>query len=172
METKAVVWARWGVWAAAGICALLAAHASRAQFIAWRADPYGAAYLVPPLRPIGYFLRYSFVHFWLEYILSFVVAWVFFKAARALNARRGGMLFEPEEIYFLAIGLMVAGHPGWIFYILLVFAAYLLTSVIATLAHGVRARLSFYYFWLPCAVVTIALSAYLKQYAWYANFLI
>lgn len=82
------------------------------------------------------------------------------------------MLFEPEELYFLAAGIFVSGHPAWLFYLCIVFVAYLIASLIATVAHGASARISFYYFWLPCAAVTLILNAYLMQYAWYANLVI
>ena len=138
----------------------------------WHADVAQGAYLVPPYRGIGYFFRYAFVHFWLPYVISFVVAGIFYMGAEWLNKRRHGMLFEKEELYFLAIGIFVSGHPGWIFYLLIVFSAYLLATLISTLAYGPHTRISFYYFWLPCAAVTVALGAYLHQYAWYANLLI
>lgn len=168
IEERNVVWSRRAFF---GICAGYTVHAlylSRAQFLVWHASETGK-YLVPPYRGIGYFMRYAFMHFWLSYILSFIVAMLFFWGAQWLNKKRAGMLFEPEEPYFLATGLFVSGHPAWIFYLCVVFAAYLIASLIATVAHGATARLSFYYFWLPCAAVTIFINAYLAQYAWYAN---
>lgn len=138
----------------------------------WHADTEGAAHLIPPFRPISYFVRYAFVHFWAEYVLSFAVAILFFAGAKWLNTKRHGMLFEPEELYFLAIGLFISGHPGWIFYLLVVFGAYLVATLIGAFAYGLRTRISFYYFWFPCAAVTVALNAYLAQYAWYANLFI
>ncbi len=127
---------------------------------------------MPPYRTIGYFARYAFTQFWLAYILSFALAMLFFFGAQWLNKWRRGILFEPEELYFLAIGIFISGHPAWLFYLCIVFAAYLVALCIATAAYGVSVRLSFYYFWLPCAAITIALNAYLYQYAWYANLLI
>ena len=151
--------------------AFYAAYQSRAQFLMWHADAEGAARLLPPYHGMGYFARYAFVHFWLSYVISFVVARLFFAGAKWLNARRGGMLFEKEELYFLTIGLFVSGHPGWIFYVLLVFVAYLLVTLIVALFYGPHARVSFYYFWLPCAVIVIFLNTYLYQYAWYTSLL-
>ncbi len=168
----AVAWSRRGLWAIAACIAAYASYRSRAQFLLWHADAAQGAYLVPPYGHIGYFLRYSFVHFWLPYLISAAVAALFFFGAKRLNARRGGMLFEPEEYYFLAIGIFVSGHPAWIFYLLVVFAAYLGASLIGSAAYGAHARVSFYYFWLPCAAVTVAVAAYLHQYAWYASLLI
>lgn len=172
MQANAFVWSRRGLWAACLSVVVYASYASRRQFLAWHADAEGGAYLIPPYRHMGYFVRYAFTHFLLQYAISFVIAWLFFYAGRRLNSLRGGMLFEREELYFLATGLFVSGHPGWIFYILLVLSAYLLASVIGAVAYGARARVSFYYFWLPCALVTVVLNAYLHQYAWYANLLI
>lgn len=171
METKMLIWSRRGFW---GVCVGFIAYASylsRAQFMAWHASGEGR-YLIPPYHGIGYFMRYAFVHFWLSYALSFAVAILFFAGAEWLNARRGKIFFEPEEPYFFATGLFVSGHPGWIFYLLVVFAAYLTVSLIVTVTRGALARVSFYYFWLPCAAVTVFLTTYLPQYAWYANLLI
>ena len=144
-------------------------YLSRAQFLMWHADVSGAAHLLPPYRGMGYFIRYAFVHFWLAHVLSFIVAMIFFIIAKRLNTRRGGMLFEKEELYFLAIGLFISGHPAWIFYLGIVLSGYLLATLIGAVAYGPHARISFYYFWLPCAAVTVALAAYLNQYAWYVN---
>jgi hypothetical protein len=172
METNVVKWSKRGFWAVCIGFAIYALYVSRAQFLTWHADTAGAAHLLPPYQGIGYFVRYAFVHFWLPYVISFAVAWLFFAGAKWLNARRDGMLFEKEELYFLATGLFVAGHPVWIFYLVIVFGAYLLATLIGTLAYGPHTRISFYYFWLPCAAVTVALSTYLNQYAWYTNLLI
>jgi hypothetical protein len=138
----------------------------------WHGDADGAAHLLPPYNDMGYFLRYAFVHFLLPYVISFAVALLFFAAAKWLNARRSGMLFEKEELYFLAIGIFVSGHPAWIFYLLLIFTAYLFTTLIGTLTYGLHTRISFYYVWLPCALIVVFLSTYLHQYAWYASLLI
>ncbi len=172
MEKKIVTWSRRGFWAVCAGFAVYALYLSRAQFLMWHADVAGAAYLLPPYQSISYFFHYAFMHFWMPYVISFAVSWLFFAGAAWLNARRGGMLFEKEELYFLAIGLFVSGHPAWIFYLLVVFSAYLLATLIGTVAYGPRTRISFYYFWLPCAAVTVALNAYLYQYAWYAQLLI
>ena len=172
MEVNVVLWSRKSFWA---ICAgyfVYAAYVSRAQFLAWHADTTLGVYLIPPYRGIGYFFRYAFVHFWLPYVISLLVALLFFIGAKWLNNRRNELLFEKEELYFLAIGIFVSGHPGWIFYLLIVFSAYLLASLISTLFYGPHTRISFYYFWLPCAAVTVTLTAYLHEYAWYANLLI
>ena len=172
MELKAVIRGRRCFFAVCAIFASYALYQSRAQFLIWHADAEGAARLLPPYHGMGYFLRYAFVHFWLPYVISLIMAGLFFAAAKRLNARRGGILFEDEEPYFLAIGLFAVGHPAWIFYLCFVFAAYLLMALALALMYGAQARISFYYFWLPCAVLIVALSAYLHEYAWYANLLI
>ncbi len=166
------MWARRIFWVIVAAVAVYAAYLSRAQFLLWHADAEGAARLLPPYHGMGYFLRYAFVHFWLSRVMAFIVAGGFFAGAKWLNARRGEMLFEKEELYFLAIGIFVSGHPAWIFYLAIVFSAYLLATLIGALVYGVHARISFYYFWLPCAVLTVALSTYLHGYTWYANLLI
>lgn len=172
MEMLRVRWAQRGFWAVCAGYGVYAFYLSRAQFLTWHADAEGAARLLPPYHGMGYFMRYAFVHFWLPYVISFAFAMLFFASARLLNARRRGMIFEKEEPYFIAIGLFISGHPAWIFYLLMVFAVYLVVSLALAAAYGPRARVSFYYFWLPCAFVTMFLATYLNQYAWYANLLI
>ena len=172
MRTKAVVWARRCFWATVAAVAAYVAYLSRAQFLLWHADAEGAARLLPPYHGMGYFVRYAFMHFWLPYVLSLVMAGLFFAGAKRLNARRGGMIFEDEEPYFIAMGIFAVGHPAWVFYLCLVFTAYFLVTLAGALTYGAHARISFYYFWLPCAALTVALSAYLHGYAWYAQLLI
>lgn len=171
MERR-LIWARRIFWIIVAAVAVYAAYQSRAQFLLWHADAEGAARLLPPYHGMGYFIRYAAVHFWLRHIMAFAVAGIFFAGARWLNARRGGMLFEEEEPYFIAIGLFISGHPAWIFYLCFVFTAYLLVTLIGALMYGTEARISFYYFWLPSAAVTVLLGAYLREYAWYAQLLI
>jgi hypothetical protein len=159
---------------AVSVCAVFAyaAYRSRGQFIAWRGDPYLGMYLVPPYRSLGYFFDYAFTRFWLPYIIALGVGLCVAYGARRLNARRGGMIFEPEEPYLMAAGFVLAGHPGWIFYAAITALSYCVASVIAAVAYGVRTRVSFYYFWLLCALATLLVVAYLGQYAWYRSFLV
>lgn len=131
---------------------------SREQFFAWYKAGPPAQYLVPPFTSIGYFLYYVLTRFWASYLASLAAAILFFYAAKKLNKKYQERFFYPEEYYFLALGIFLTGHPGWLFYLFLVLSAYLLISGFKTIILKYKERISFYYLWLPTAILVILIS--------------
>lgn len=161
----------WTLGIPAFIMAGVALYRTHAQFIAWQGDAI-SKYLLPPYHSLDYFVSYAAMHFWASYGISFIMALAIYIIAAWANARRGGIFFEKEEIYFLALGIFLTGHPGWILYLLVVLIAYVIYSVFAALIFQSLKRVSFYYFWLPCAAATILAGAYMTQFSWYNNLFI
>lgn len=144
---------------------------SREQFLAWQGSEF-SKYFLPPYQPIGYFLKYAFRHFWASYAVSGAVACIAYGACLWANRVRGNMLFEREEIIFVAAGIFFAGHPGYVAYIMLVAAAYVAVSAGRLAALRKNERISFYHFWLPSTILIILMRIYLTRYGWYADLLI
>ncbi len=148
-----------------------ALYQTRAQFLLWQGDTI-SQYLIPPYRGMSYFALYAFTHFWEAFVVSGIVGLICFWVAWVVNRRFGGRFFEDEELYYIALGIFLTGHPGWILYVFIVFIMYVIYSACATVIFHRMERVSFYYFWLPCAAATILASAYMMQFSWYSNLLL
>lgn len=163
--------ASWGLFISTAALVGALSYLSREQFLVWQASEF-SKYFLPPYQPIGYFLRYAARHFWASYAVSGVVACIAYGACVWANRMRGNMLFEREEIIFIAAGTLLAGHPGYVAYIMLVASAYMAVSMGRLVMTGKSERISFYHFWLPSAGVAILAQAYFVQYGWYTDLLI
>lgn len=137
---------------------ILLFYYSREQFLFWYKAGPPAQYLIPPYSGIGYFLYYVFMRFWASYFFSLGVSILFFYVAKKINEKYQQRFFYPEEYYFLAISIFLTGHPNWIFYLFSVLVAYLLISGFRTLVLKNRERISFYYLWIPAAILVILIS--------------
>ena len=116
--------------------------------------------LLPPHQPIFYFLKYSFTHFFENYLISLTAGLLFLWLANLLNNRCQKRFFEEGEIYLGALAIFVLGHPLWMFY----FLAIMSVGVIGTLFLKVSSsmlhasccrRFPFYHFWLPVAAIVM-----------------
>lgn len=162
----------WGfIFAIIGIIGILS-YFTHAQFIVWQANEV-SKYLIPPYHSLSYFLFYAWMRLWAPYVISLIAALLGCAATGFLNKRFGGRFFKNEELYFIATGLFVSGHPGWIMYIVLVLAVYFLLSLSRFLFFRETAqRTSFYYYWLPLAACVIIAHMFFLRYEWYGNLII
>ncbi len=134
---------------------------SCAQYLAW----VGGAptkYLLPPYQSIGYFFIYIWWRFWAPYVLSLAIAIAIFYLAKWYNRRHNNSFFYDEELYYLATGVFLVGHPLWIFYFI---SAVIFASVAISFRSfvlGRKEKFSLYYFWLPTAAFVIIISKWLS----------
>ena len=138
------------------------AYYSYRQFSAWRVSEV-MRYALPPYQSWAYFLGYIVGRFWAWYLISAALAFIFFGIAVYANRRSANRFFYPEEPYFLLLGIFLVNHPLWILYS----AAALLFYLGASALHRLRSRgaaekrFSFYYGWLPTALIIILAKPYL-----------
>ncbi len=170
-EGRRFSFAKWGTATAIMGIIVIVAYFTHAQFMLWRANEV-SSYLLPPYHSLSYFLFYVWTRLWAPYAVSLTVGLLGFVVVKLLNKRFDGRFFEREELYYIATGLFVSGHPGWITYGILVLGTYLLFSIFYLLYFRDMRRVSFYYSWLPLAVLAIVLNAFLLNYNWYNNFII
>jgi len=118
--------------------------------------------LLPPHQSIVYFLKYSFTHFFKNYLISLVAGLLFLGLANLLNNRYQKRFFEEEEPYLGALAIFLMGQPLWMVY----FTGVMFIGVLGTLFLRIGSRklrflaasgnrLPFYYFWVPVAIITI-----------------
>lgn len=162
---------RWAIFISAVAIVGMLLYLSREQFLAWQGSEFGK-YFLPPYQSIRYFLGYVAHRIWASYAVSAAMAVIAYGACLWANRVRGNMLFECEEIGFVVVGIFLTGHPGYVAYLMLVAVAYGTVSIGRFVITHKNERISFYRFWLPCAVIIIMGRLYLAQYGWYTDLLI
>lgn len=146
----------------AGLIFAFAAYISYEQFQVFKQGPLGLIILTK--EGFLWFLKYARFHIWNEYLISFLGALIILTTFRYFNKKYSERFFEPEEPYFGALAIFLAGYPGWLFYIVGLLSAYLFTHLYSLfIIHNSQKRISLYYLWLPTAVFVILISKYWLQ---------
>jgi len=121
-------------------------------------------HLLPPYQSINYFIFYVATRFFVPYLISLVVAILFFFAAQFLNKKYEERFFYPEEYYLGALAIFLMGHPGWLFYLIFLIFIYLLIHLYSLLiTHYSLQRVPLYYLWIPTAIFVILISKWLEH---------
>lgn len=131
------------------------------QFSQWQQGDI-SQYLLPPHQPMNYFVFYCFNKFLLPYLISCAAAVSFLFVTKFLNKKRAEKFFEPEEPYFGALGIFLSGFPGFIFYFLLLVAAYLVLHLCFLVCRR-SGRVPMYHLWLPVAIFAIIINNFAIQ---------
>jgi hypothetical protein len=122
-------------------------------------------FLLPPYQPINYFLFYALARFFAPHLISLFFAILFFFSAKALNKKYQERFFHSEEYWMGALAVFLTGHPGWIFYAVLIIFIYLIIQIFSFLiSHYSLLRVSLYYLWIPTAIFVIIIGKYWLQY--------
>jgi hypothetical protein len=141
---------------------LLLLYQGFGQYEFWRKSEI-SKFLLPPYQSWVYFIGYVGWRTVAPYLVSLSAGILFFFTARELNRIYGECFFYPEELYFGMISLFLAGHPGWLFYSVLIIIIYLAIHLISLLiTHYSLQRLSLYYLWLPTAIFVIIIQKWLQ----------
>lgn len=119
-------------------------------------------HLLPPYTSINYFIFYVFMRFFAPYLMSLIAAILFLLAAKILNKKYEERFFEPEEYYLGAAGIFLSGHPGWLFYAVILMSVYLIFSICYLLFSQRQERLPLYYLWIPTAIFVIIIQRWLE----------
>ena len=153
-------------WASAVFILAYLVYLSYLQYQAFQGGPLGLT--LNTVSGIKWFFGYARLHFWNQYLVSFIAALGIFAFAKYLNKKRGEIFLEKEEIYLGALGVFLVGYPAFFFYIILVLLASALASAIL-LKKGERMPL--YYFWMPTAIaVLLAIHFWAEGTGWWISF--
>lgn len=134
----------------------LSAYYSYHQYFFWKENPV-SKFLLPPHQGIDYFISYSFFNFFLQPLISLFAAVLGFFSIKILNQNFQNRFFEPIEYYLFATALLLVGHPNWIYYLLVLFISGIIGSIVS------RGKISFYYFWIPVAIIINIWSGFLMS---------
>ena len=89
------------------------------QYSVWLNDATSKNFL-PPVTPITYFLQYSFTHFWFGQLIGIALAVLFYLFLCLLSKRRPWLFLDGEtELGFVCA--LVAGWPGFVLFLPLIF---------------------------------------------------
>ena len=128
--------------------------------------------LLPPYSPINYVLKYSWQHYWFESIVTIVTAIIVFFGIYLLNKKFEKNLFYNEEKYLAALGILATGWPNCLIFLSLVLFLGVVLHLISFLFNKGRNRLPLFYFWIPCALLTLLLSDIINKYIGVNQFII
>jgi len=142
------------------------------QYWAWAGNELSKN-LLPPYQSANYFIFYVFTRFFAPYLISFAAAIAFLFSAKILNKKYEERFFEPEEFYLGASAIFLSGHPGWLFYVILLLVIYVLIQLFSTAKSSILnskfspIRISLYRLWIPVAIIVIILMNWLKTLPWW-----
>jgi len=153
-------------WSAAAIVLAYIVYVSYLQYQAFQGGPLSAT--LGTISGLKWFFGYARLHFWNQYLVSFIAALGIFALAKYINKKRGEIFMEREEIYLGGLGTFLVGYPGFFFYIILVLALSVLTSALFVRKGE---RLPLYYFWMPTAIVALlTINFWAGNQSWWASF--
>jgi hypothetical protein len=117
-------------------------------------------FLLPPYKSIGYFLKYSFLHFFQSHLISLGAGILFLWGATKLNKRFEKRFFEEDESYLGVLAMFMMGQPWWMVYFVIVMAVGVLGTFFPILKTKISGsttlyRFPFYYFWIPVAIIIL-----------------
>lgn len=122
-----------------------------------------AKFLLPPYAPWTYFIQYVWSWIWSQYLLALGGALLIALGVWLAPKPWKELRFSEGEPLLIVSGLLLVGHPYWIFYI----GGVLLLYCIYTLARAWRAptreRVSFFPFWIPTALLVVLVTPILKE---------
>ena len=127
---------------------------------------------LPPHSPISYILKYSWQHYWFESIVTIITAMIVFLGIYFLNKKFEKNLFYNEEKYLAALGILSVGWPNCLIFLCLVLFLGVVLHLISFLFNKGRNRLPLFYFWIPCALLTLLLSDIINKYIGVNQFII
>jgi len=118
------------VWVLIGFRAIYSLVLSALQYYTWKKDTGGIGqYFLPPSRSIGYFLQYSWTHFFIGAVLSVGTAFIFYFILKAIKKHRAE-IFEEGELELGLICALIVGWPSIILFVMLSFLMLLIVSAV------------------------------------------
>lgn len=115
-----------------------------------------------------WFLDYTRLHYWNEYLISLPVALLAAYIAYYFNRKYQERFFEREEPFLAALGILLVGYPGFLFYLPL---ALFIPSVASAIFVKRGERLPLYHFWIPVAIIVLlVIQFWAKDQSWWGTF--
>ena len=97
------------------------------QYYDWKSGALTRLFL-PPYQPEDYLLFYSWGRFWLNVVAVLVATFIFYSFLKILQKYRE-RFFVPGETELGGLCVLIAGWPGFVFFLPFVFATVVLVSI-------------------------------------------
>ncbi len=150
----------------AGIVFAYLIYVGYLQFIAFQSGPLD--FTLGTKSGLSWFFGYVQLHFLNDYVISFLAAILFTLIGGFFNRKYHERFFEREELYLLALGILLVGYPGFFFYIPLVLIA---SIVISAFLVRRGERLPLYHFWIPTAIAVLFVTHFwANSQPWWVTF--
>ena len=122
---------------------------------------------------IVYFIEYSVWRFWSPALAALVVSLILILIVRFLNKKNEEKFLEKEEPFLFGTGIVLAGYPIFLVYILTFFLLFLAVNIFKTVKNKSADRVSPYYLWLPAALIAIIIcELWLSHLVWWSQLVI
>ncbi len=99
------------------------------QYHIWEQAGGLSRFLLPPYRPISYFIGYSITHFWLSTLIDILIAAIFYAFLRLLK-KYNSRFFEKDEP---ELGFLTALIVGWPNVVLIIPFAFIFVAILGIL---------------------------------------
>jgi len=121
--------------------------------------------LLPPQQKISYFVSYVSYRFVLPFLFALGAALLFFFFAKIINRFFKERLFYADEPLFIFYGIIITGHPLWIFYIFLAVIAAILLYFSGLIFKKLKfgELFSLYYLWPVIAFLVLLFNKLILQ---------
>ncbi len=144
-------------------------YQSYLQYESWLSDEFSKYLLEQSVKidsfniGVNYFIFYVSARFFAPYFISLAVTLVFLVSAKKLNKKYDERFFEPEEPWFGALAFFLLGHPGWLFYFIILVLIYFVIHLLSLVISHKSLVISLYYLWMPMAIFVILIQGWLEK---------
>jgi len=122
----------------------------------WSHNPV-SKFLLPPYQKISYFISYTTYRFVLPFVFALGAALLFFFFAKIINRFFKERLSYADEPLFIFYGIIITGHPLWIFYLFAVFILGLLVYILGLFWEKIKFGELFSLYYLCLVIVFLVL---------------
>lgn len=130
------------------------------QYYSWSQGDGISKYFLPPYQSIGYFLGYIWQHYWFNFVIvlssSLLLASFFYVANDYFKQRKGTVVFQKEEFWFMIFGAFFVMWPGFLLFVILGFLFTAIEKLILAFVGGKTDNIGCYFPFLISMLIVMA----------------
>lgn len=128
-----------------------------------------AKFLLPPYQSIRYFIGYVGYRFVVPILSVILVGALFFFVSKIIDHIFQNRIFYLEEHWLIFYGIIIVGHPLWIFYLFAMLVFGVVTYLLGIIFHGLKFGefFSLRYLWLPLALLILLFQNWLIKFPFF-----
>lgn len=157
-----IKWIKSGILAILVLFAVWGIYASWTTYNLWKNDPI-SRYLLPPYQGFTYIFQYTFYHFWLSGLVNLLVGLFWVIVLFLLSRYSKGRFLDKTDVWLGFFTALVAGWPGFIFYLFAVFGLFLTHQLIANFVYKTSEPIPITPYFVTGALIALILGNYFIQ---------